>query len=127
MNEIKKWTIYLPQRNGGYAEIEIPKYLDRVLFENPWDRKGLRIKDIGQYWYKIQGFEKERPAYGIEKDIELLKRFLDRFSRFSDGTSLQTITDIKFHKEKKNYYVKFKMVDPYSLAMERAGLVTLRR
>ena len=120
-------TISMPNRHGHYVEVELPAYLDRVLFDNRWGKHKLRILEIGHYWYRIRGWDKHRPAYGIEKDIELLKHFLDRFAKFDDGTRLETITDIRFHKEPKNYYVSFKMVDPYALSMERAGLIVMKK
>lgn len=118
--------ICLPNKHGHYQTVKVPKYLDEVLFDRRYGKCKLRIKEIGHYWYIIQGWNPQRRAYGIEQDIMALKKFLDRFSVFDDGNHLENITEIKYHKERKNYYVKFKMVDPYALAMERAGLVVMK-
>lgn len=120
-------TICLPNKHGHYVDVKIPAYLNKVLYYRRWNEHKLRIIERGHYWYRIYGWNKIRPAYGIEKDIKLLKRFLDRFAKCDDGTTLKTITDIRFHKERNNYYVSFKMVDPYAFAMERAGLVVLKK
>lgn len=119
-------TVLMPNKHGGYQRVKIPAYMDRVLFDRRWGKTKIRIREIGHYWYKIEGWQSNRPAYGIEKDIELLKMWLDRYAKFCDGTSLETITDVVFHKERKNYWVKFKMVDPFAMELERAGLVILK-
>lgn len=118
--------IWLPNKHGHYVGVAVPKYLDEVLFDRRYGKCRLRIKEIGHYWYRIDGWNPGRRAYGIEQDITALKRFLDRFSIFDDGSRLENITEIKYHKERKNYYVNFKMVDPYAQAMERAGLVVMK-
>lgn len=123
----EKKTIILPNKHGHYVDVELPAYLDRVLFDDRWGKRKLRIVEVGHYWYRIYGWDKTRPAYGIEKDMDLLRHFLDRFAEFDDGGRLQTITDIRYHRETKNYYATFKMVDPYALAMEKAGLIVLKK
>ena len=117
--------VWMPNKHGHYKEVEIPKYLDEVLFDRRWGHERLRIRNVHDYWYRIYGWDKLRKAYGIEKDIAKLKHFLDRFSTFDDGTSLENITGIKFHKEPKNYYVTFKMVDPFAFSLEKAGLIDM--
>lgn len=121
-----KKTVYLPTRAGHYKDVSIPVYLEDVLFERRWGKEKLRIVEVGHYWYRIHGWNYSRRAYGIEKDIELLKRFLDRFATFDDGSRLETITQVRFHKAPKNYYVTFKMVDPYAQALESAGLIQMK-
>lgn len=115
--------LYLPNKQGHYNPVKVPAYLDDVLFDRRWGKCRLRIEEIGAYTYRIRGWNAGRKAYGIEKDIELLKHFLDRYAVFEDGSMLETITNIRFNKHPKNYYVTFEMMDPFAHEFEKAGLI----
>lgn len=115
--------LWLPNKYGNYKSVLIPKYMDEVLWDRRHGKCVPRIHEIGEYFYRIDGWNKNRKAYGIYADIDKFKKFLDKYSKFDDGSRLITITHIGYHEKRNNYYATFKMVDPYALAFEKAGLI----
>lgn len=107
--------LFLPNKNGNFVETIIPKYIEEILMRRIRDKDVPRIVEIGAYRYRIYGYNPVRPAYGIEADIEKLNKWTSRY--------FCPIEDIKYHTEKKNYYVDFTLYDPMAQQFEKHGLI----
>lgn len=108
-------VLYLPNKRGNHTETVIPKYVEEILFRRIKDKNVPRIVEIGSYRYRIYGYNPVRPSYGIDSDIGKLNKWTSRY--------FCPIEDIKFHRERKNYYVDFSLYDPMAQQFEKHGLI----
>lgn len=108
-------VLYLPNKRGDHGPVTVPKYIEEILIRRIKDKDVPRIVEIGCYRYRIYGYNPQRPAYGIEADIEKLNKWTSRY--------FCPIEDIKIHTERKNYYVDFSLYDPVVQQLEKHGLI----
>lgn len=106
MNDNNVYYANLPNKNGNYVKTKIPQYVVDIL-------KNVTL--LYDYTLKLTGINPQRPAYGIEKDIEALKKWA---KRYHTDFSVKSI-----NKCPKNYYVLFEMFDPVVYQLEKIGLL----
>lgn len=109
------YTLYLPNRKGNHVETIVPKYIEEILIRRIKDKDVPRIHMIGPYRFRMNGYNPQRPAYGIRADMEKLCKWASRY--------FSTIENIYFHEKPKNYYVEFTLYDPLAQQLEKHGLV----
>ena len=109
------YTLYLPNKNGNHKATKIPQYIQDILIRRYKDKDLPRLVCVGCYRYRMYGYNPQRPSYGIYKDMELLKKWVERY--------FTVIEDIKYHEERKNYYVEFTMYDTMAQQFEKHGLI----
>lgn len=63
-------TIYLPNKEGNYKPVKLPKYIQSIL-EN--------VKNEYDYTFRLKGVNSVRPAYGIESDLQKLEQWAKRY------------------------------------------------
>lgn len=108
-------VLYLPNKKGNPNPTVIPKYIENILIRRIGSKDVPRIVEVGCYRYRIYGYNPQRPAYGIEADIERLNKWTSRY--------FCPIEDIKVHTERKNYYVEFSLYDPVVQQLEKHELI----
>lgn len=67
-------TLYLPNRHGNFIATVLPKYIEKILFRRIKDKDVPRMIEIGSYRYRIYGYNPQRPAYGVDADIQKLNK-----------------------------------------------------
>lgn len=107
--------LYLPDKQGNHKETAIPKYIEEILIRHTIKGNIPRMVEVGCYRYRIYGYNPSRPSYGIDADIEKLNKWTTRY--------FCPIEDIKFHRERKNFYVEFTLYDPMAQQFEKHGLI----
>lgn len=107
--------LYLPNKHGNHKETVVPKYIEEILFRRIKNETVPRIRLIGPYRFRMNGYNPQRPGYGLRADIERLNIWTSRY--------FSPLEDIVFHEEKKNYYVEFTLYDPMAQQFERHGLI----
>ena len=107
--------LYLPNSHGNFVATALPKYIEEILFRRIKDKDVPRMIEIGSYRYRIYGYNPQRPAYGVEADIQKLNKWTSRY--------FCPIEDIKIHEERKNYYVDFTLYDPMAQQFEKHRLI----
>lgn len=87
----------------GVTKVKIPKYMREIL-ENV---------EVTQepYGFILRGVNQNRPAYGIYKDMEKIKKWAEMNHA---GCEV-----IKYNEERKNYFVHFHMTDPTACIVEK--------
>lgn len=98
-------TVYLPNREGHYKPVKLPKYIQDILSHTRNTNE--------EYTYKIVGVNPVRPAYGVEPDAEKLVKWA---SRYHSETKVKRIS-----KQKKDYYATVWLTDPIANQLEKAG------
>lgn len=109
------FVLYLPDKKGNHKQVKIPEYIKNILIRRLKDKDVPRIVCVGCYRYRIYGYNPQRPSYGIYSDMEKFKKWAERY--------FTTIEDIKYHEERKNYYVEFTMYDVMAQQLERHNLI----